>query len=69
LKLGSGVRPSAEEEPDRISLLIGQVHDIMRSIMTWPSGKMSHCNVRGREFKSRSEQNKFAKVMGSDGKL
>jgi len=35
----------------------------------WPSGKMSDCNARGREFKSWSGQNKFTKVMGSDGKL
>ena len=31
--------------------------------------KMSDCNARGREFKSWSGQNKFTKVMGSDGKL
>jgi len=31
---------------------------------------MSDCNARGREFKSRSGQNKFTKkVMGSDGKI
>ena len=30
----------------------------------WPSGKMSDCNAKGREFKSRSGQNKFTK---SDG--
>ena len=30
----------------------------------WPSGKMSDCNARGRDFKSRSGQNKFTK---SDG--
>ena len=30
----------------------------------WPSGKMSDCNARGREFNSWSGQNKFTK---SDG--
>ena len=30
----------------------------------WPSGKMSDCNARGREFKSWSGQNKFTKSNG-----
>jgi len=36
----------------------------------WPSGKMSDCNARGREFKSWLGQKiNLQKVMGSDGKL
>jgi len=35
----------------------------------WPSGKMSDCNARRREFKSRSGQNKFTKSDGQWWKI